>query len=75
MDSGNISIGVILDLIKAFDTGDHYILLDKLSNVVFEEHLGSGLKAIWKTGNYMYSTVIVYLQPCQLRMEYYMDPY
>ena len=30
MDSGNISIGVFLDLRKVFDTVDHCILLDKL---------------------------------------------
>ena len=30
MDSGKISIGVFLNLRKAFDTVDHCILLDKL---------------------------------------------
>ena len=30
MDSGNISIGIFLDLRKAFDIVDHCILLDKL---------------------------------------------
>ena len=39
--------------------------------MVFEEHLGTGLKAIWKIGNNMYATVILYLQSCQLHMEYH----
>ena len=30
MDSGKTSIGVFLDIIKAFDTVDHCILLNKL---------------------------------------------
>ena len=30
MDSGKISIGVFLDVRKAFDTVDHCILIDKL---------------------------------------------
>ena len=75
MDSGKISIGVFLDLRKTLDTFDHCILLDKLYKLVFEEHLGTGLKAIWKIGNNMYATVILYLPPCQLHVEYHRDPY
>ena len=72
MDSGKILIGVFLDIRKAFDTVDHCILLDKLYKYFIR---GTGLKAIWKIGNNMYATVILYLQPCQLHMEYHRDPY
>ena len=76
MDSGKISIGVFWDLRKVFDTVDHCILLDKLYKYgIRGTHIGTGLKYIWKIGNNMYATVILYLQPCQLRMEYHRDPY
>ena len=75
MDSGKTSIGIFLDLRKAFDTVDHCILLNKLYKYGIEEYIGTGLKAIWKIGNNMYATVILYLQTCQLRMEYHRDPY
>ena len=76
MDSGKISSGECLDLRKAFDTVDHFILLDKLcTNMVFEEHFGTGLKSYLENRKQYYATVILHLQPCQLRMEYHRDPY
>ena len=41
----------------------------------YKEHPGTCLKAIWKIGTNMFATVILYLQPCQLHMEYHRDPY
>ena len=72
---------VIISLVEKVNTAKHSILLiivsyyTNFTNMVIEEHLGTGLKAIWKIENNMYATVILYLQPCQLHMEYHRDPY
>ena len=51
-----------LYLRKAFDTVDHFILLNVFFiNMVLEEHFRTGCKTIWKIGNNMYDTVILYL--------------
>ena len=39
IDEGNYSIGIFLDLSKAFDTIDHTILLDKLCRYWFKHYL------------------------------------
>ena len=75
MDSGKISIGVFLDLRKSFDTVDHCILLDKLYKYGIRGTPWNWFKSYLETGNNMYATVILYLQPCQLHMEYHRDPY
>ena len=48
------------------------------TNMVLEEHFGTGFKSYLenrKQYNYMLCNVILYLQPCQLRMEYHRDVY
>ena len=65
MDSGKISIGVFLDLRKAFDTVDHCILLEKLYKYGIRGTPWNWFKSYLEIGNNMYATVILYLQPCQ----------
>ena len=42
LDSGNCAIGLFLDFQKAFDTVEHYILLDKLLS-----HGVRGIARVW----------------------------
>ena len=48
VDSGDIVIGVFLDLKKAFDTSNHKSLLKSYKNTVFVETEINGLKIIWQ---------------------------
>ena len=75
MDFRKISIGVFRDPRKTFDTGDHCILLNKLYKYCIRETSWNWFKSYLENGNTMYATVILYLQPCQLRMEYHRDSY
>ena len=74
MDSGKISIGVFLDLRKAFDTVDHCILLDKLYKYGIRGTPCNWFKSNLENRKQLYATVKLYLQPCQLHMEYHRDP-
>ena len=67
MDSGKISIGVFLDLRKAFDTVDHCILLDKLYKYGIRGTLWSWFKSYLENRK-QYVCLILYLQLCQSHM-------
>ena len=51
IDEGNITVGVFIDLAKAFDTVDHKILLSKLNHYGIRGTVNNWLLAILKTGS------------------------
>ena len=55
-DSGDIVIGVFLDLKKAFDTVDHHILLSKLYAYGIRGHILSWFES-YLTGRSQYVTI------------------
>ena len=75
MDSGNISIGIFLDLRKAFDTVDHCILPNKLYKYGIRGSPWNWFKSYLENRKQYVCYSDTYLQPCQLRMEYHRDPY
>ena len=54
--TGNIMIGVYLDLKKAFDTVNHKILLQKLNTYGIHGN-GNGLRATYLIGNNMHISI------------------
>ena len=51
IDNKKFTIGVFIDLSKAFDTVNHEILLAKLHHYGLEEHHLNGLKTIYQIEN------------------------